>query len=139
MVQLFNLLYRLVLRSLEGLLAVLEEEEGWGFSCPRRDEVRKGEEEAGEEVEEEVSCTLSVWEERVDVLRGQPPWQETPIQYSSPEATVERKSQKKEKAFPTKRLFREKSEDEKKKLRQKGSQIQGIKSEAAFSGCANCL
>ena len=95
MVQLFNLLYRLVLRSLEGLLAVLEEEEGWGFSCPRRDEVRKGEEEAGEEVEEEVSCTLSVWEERVDVLRGQPPWQETPIQYSSPEATVERKSQMK--------------------------------------------
>ena len=50
-------MYRLVLRSLEGLLAVLEEEEGWGFSCPRRDEVRKGEEEAGEEVEEEVSCT----------------------------------------------------------------------------------
>ena len=91
MVQLFNLLYRLVLRSLEGLLAVLEEEEGWGFSCPRRDEGRKGEEEAGEEVEEEVSCTLSVWEERVGVLRGQPPWQETPIQYSSPEATVERK------------------------------------------------
>ena len=92
MVQLFNLLYRLVLRSLEGLLAVLEEEEDWGSSCLRRDEVKKGEEGAGEEVvEEEVSCTLSVWEERVDVLRGQPPWQETPIQYSSPEATVERK------------------------------------------------
>ena len=47
-------------------------------------------EEAGEEVEEEEdSCTLGVWEERVDWERRQPPWQETPIQYSSPEATVE--------------------------------------------------
>ena len=51
--------------------------------------MRREEEEAGEEVEEEDSCTLAVWEGRVDWQRRQPPWQETPIQYSSPEATVE--------------------------------------------------
>ena len=78
--------------------------------------MKKGQEEGGEEVEEENSCTLGVWEGRVDWERRQPPWQETPIQYSSPEATVERKSQNKEKAFPTNRLFRENSEEKKEKL-----------------------
>ena len=74
--------------------------------------MKKGQEEAGEEVEEEEdSCTLAVWEGRVDWLRRQPP-----IQYSSPEATVERKSQNKQKAFPTNRLFRENSEEKKEKL-----------------------
>ena len=55
--------------------------------------MKKGQEEVGgEEVEEEEdSCTLAVWEERVDWERRQPPWQETPIQYSSLEATVEQK------------------------------------------------
>ena len=100
--------------------------------------MKKREEEAGEEVEEEGSCTLTVWEEREGLVRRQPPWQETPIQYSSPEATVERKSQKKEKAFPTKR-FSEKTQKKKKKLKQERSRIQGTKSEAAFPGCANCL
>ena len=80
--------------------------------------MKKGQEEGGEEEEEEEdSCTLGAWEGRVDWERRQPPWQETPIQYSSPEATVELESQKnKEKAFPTKRLFRENSEENKEKL-----------------------
>ena len=53
--------------------------------------MKREEEEGGEEVEED-SRTLAVWEERVVWERREPP-----IQYSSLEATVEAKSENKEK------------------------------------------
>ena len=65
----------------------MEEE---GFSCLRRGQVKMEAEGEGGEVEEEDSCTLVVWEVKVVWEKREPPWQETPIQYSSLEATVEK-------------------------------------------------
>ena len=78
--------------------------------------MKKREEEAGEEVEEEGSCTLTVWEEREGLVRRQPPWQETPIQYSSPEVTVERKPEKLRQSLSDKEIVQ-------RKLRRKEGEI----------------
>ena len=90
--------------------------------------MKKGQEEVGgEEVEEEEdSCTLAVWEGRVGWERRQPPWQETPIQYSSLEATVEtffikEKVTKQRESLSDKEIVQRNSKEKKEKLRQNRS------------------